>query len=764
MSGLTFVYDLAIVAAVAGFAGLACRRIGLSTVVGFLVAGILVGPYTPPFQLVQDAEQVRVLSDLGLLFLVFGIGLSFSVRRLQRLGMGMILATAIGALLVLAGSRLASSLFGFTTQQGLFIAAVLMVSSSAIISKVLEEIGSNHTRWGQLSLGITLLEDIVAVVMITLLSSLSTAAGEQGSLWQSLLSFTGFVAVLFLVILLLVPRLLRHLKATATDELVMLLVAGLLLVLGWSAVQLGYSMALTAFILGAIIGSTPQRQDVDRLFEGMRHLFGAVFFVAMGMMFDVSKLADFWVGLLALAAAAFVLRIPATALALAFVGNGTRDSLRAAFSLTPLGEFSFVIAFLGVQTGVMPEEFYPAAVGASLLTCMLSPMLIKRAEPVALRVESLIPARLLQKFEDYRAWLANVERTSSASDTWQRMSAVIGRTIVHLLLIAGCLALLTPAYEFARESYGPNFLFPSGTTILFVLATGVIILVPLLSVWRNLSILSGLIAESTARVGTAPALQRVIERGFTILLCALITLWLLAVVPADVVGAPAFGIVILLLIVTAVVLWRNLLGLQESWSQRVQEELAREGLPSQEVPQWNIQSTRAEAEWKLNVKEIVIPANSSHAGRQLLELRLRNQWSCSVVGIDRQGYAISNPSGTERLYPGDRVLLLGEDQNLAQAAAFLNQGAERPDWTDLFDELLTELVTVPPVAACVDSTLLDLDFANRFRIQVGGIRRDGVETLSPSAQLRIRPGDELLLIGTHANIARFREFVAQELG
>lgn len=763
VAGLTILHDLAIVALVAGIAGLICRRVGLSAVVGYLAAGMLIGPHTPLFQLVEDAEKVRSLADLGLVFLIFGIGLGFSLPRMRRLGVGMIVATGAGALLVLAGVRLVAALFGLSTEQGLFIAAVLMVSSSAIISKVLEEIGSNHTRWGQLALGVTLLEDIVAVVMLTLLASVAPAsegAGEGQSVWQALTSFTGFAAVLFVVVLLLVPRMLRRLKRSATEELLMLVVTGLLLVLGVLAVRLGYSMALTAFILGAIIGSTPQRPDVERLFEGIRHLFGAVFFVAMGMMFNVGGAAAFWPGMLALAAAAILLRVPATALALTLAGNTTRDSLRAGLALTPLGEFSYVIAFLGVQTGVMSETFYPAAVGASLLTCVLSPMLIKRAEPLSDRIDALLPAPVRKAVASYHEWLEGVQQSSAQSELWQQMAPVLARAIVYLLIVAGCVAVVTPAFELAVNRYGTDLLFPTGTTVLFVLVTGAVVLGPLLAAWRNLSLLSALIARATARPGMSGTIQGLIERGFLIVLCLLVGLWLLAVMPAEAVASPPFFLVIALLAVVAFLVWRNLDQVQEKLEAQLRHELEGRTSESTVSPQWTIQSDRADSEWALDVREVPIPTNGRHAGRTLAELNLRRDWHCSVVGIDRQGFAISNPRGSERLYPGDRVLLLGPEEKLAATAAHLAEVDEQPGWANQFDELATEFVAIPAMSPCVGMTLRELDPVAQFGIQVGGIRRGQRQIVTPNADERLRPGDHLMLLGTHAAVRRFRDFIA----
>jgi monovalent cation:H+ antiporter-2, CPA2 family len=349
MSGLEFIRDLAVVMVIAGAVGWVCQRLGLSLVVGYLTAGAIIGPFTPPVQLVADLGRIQMLSQLGLVFLIFSIGLDLSFQRLRRLGISVAFATVLGALFVFYACRMLGFAFGWSTPQTLFIAGMLMVSSSAIISKVLQELNATHQRSGQLALGITIMEDIVAVIMLTLLSTMVQFGGEKSApLHETLGTLSAFVAALLLISLLLVPRLLLGLSQTGTGEIRTLLVIGLVLSLAWVAAKMGFSLALGAFLLGVIVASTPHKQEIERSFEGIRDMFGAVFFVAMGMLVDFSLLAQAWPMVLGITLFALLFRPPAIALGLTLTGHPTRDSIRAGLALAPLGEFSFIIAQIGV--------------------------------------------------------------------------------------------------------------------------------------------------------------------------------------------------------------------------------------------------------------------------------------------------------------------------------------------------------------------------------------------------------------------------------
>jgi CPA2 family monovalent cation:H+ antiporter-2 len=287
---------------VAGLVGWLCHRLRLSVVVGYLAAGMLIGPYTPlaalsrSLSLVSSVARIETLSQMGLVFLMFSIGMKLSLRKLRRLGWPLVIATAVGAVVMYNISRLVGAGLGWGQVHTAFLAAMLMVSSSAIISKVLQEIGATHEKSGQMAMGVSVLEDIVAVVMLTILSSLTAplGGGAVSTVGATLGLLGAFVVVAGVGGLLAVPWLLRKLSTTADQEQLTIVVAGLLFTLAIFAHKAGFSVALGAFILGAIVAETPHRLQVDRIFEGMRDLFSAVFFVAIGMMINLPAALPLW--------------------------------------------------------------------------------------------------------------------------------------------------------------------------------------------------------------------------------------------------------------------------------------------------------------------------------------------------------------------------------------------------------------------------------------------------------------------------------------
>jgi CPA2 family monovalent cation:H+ antiporter-2 len=329
MHSLHFIQDLAVVLVVAGVVGWVCQRVGLSVVVGFLVAGIIAGPSSHSFSLVKDAGSIETLAQVGLVFLMFSIGLQLSVRKMRRLGLALMLATFGGAVMMYYLTRMFGAALGWGSTESLFLAGMLMVSSSAIISKILHETGLNHERPGQLAMGVAVLEDVVAVVMLTLLTSLvQLGTGEGAHLVQTVLRLGAFVVVAGIVGLLFVPWLLKRLSVAVNEELQTIGMAALLFGLAVVAQGAGYSLALGAFLLGTIVAETPHRHQVERTFEGMRDVFSAVFFVAIGMQISVSDLGKSAGLIVGVAVFTMVARPVAVTTGLALIGTPLKDAMR----------------------------------------------------------------------------------------------------------------------------------------------------------------------------------------------------------------------------------------------------------------------------------------------------------------------------------------------------------------------------------------------------------------------------------------------------
>ena len=326
MGELDFVQDLAVVTFCAGIAGFLCQKIGLSSVVGFMLAGLLVGPHIPPFSIVVDENRIETLSQLGLVFLMFSIGLDLSVAKLRRMGIGIILAVALGGALVFNVVRSICPFLGVGSSESLFIGGMLVASSSAIIGKILPETGLIHQRAGNLAMSITVLEDLVAVVVLTFISSVAQLhRGPDVNIGKILGVLLVFVTVVVVVGLLLLPRVLQRLNRAGTD-LLTITVAGLVLGIAVIAVKTGYSLALGAFLLGAIIAETPQRPTVERAMQGMRDVFIAVFFVSIGMLLDPAILLKNVVLILSLGLVAIVVRTFAVSASLLITGTSDRDA------------------------------------------------------------------------------------------------------------------------------------------------------------------------------------------------------------------------------------------------------------------------------------------------------------------------------------------------------------------------------------------------------------------------------------------------------
>src|SRR6202030_3318985 len=389
MGELDLVQDLAVVTFFAGIGGFLCQKIGLSSIVGFLLAGLVIGPHTPPFSIVVHEDRIEALSQLGLVFLMFSIGLDLSVGKLRRMGAGIVLAVALGGILVLNIVRVICPFLGVSSSESLFVAGMLVASSSAIIGKILPETGLIHQRAGNLAMSITVLEDLVAVVALTFISSVAQMhQGAEANIGRILGVLLVFVTVVVVVGLLLLPKSLQRLNRAGTD-LLTITVAGLVLGIAVIAVKTGYSLALGAFLLGAIVAETPQRPTVERAMQGMRDVFIAVFFVSIGVV-------------------TVLVRTFALSTSLLVTGTSDRDAFRAGLMVTPIGEFAFIIAQLGVSAGLLSSDYYPIAVGVALFTALVSPILIRHSGSISDVWLKAQPKFFYDLLELYRQFLASV--------------------------------------------------------------------------------------------------------------------------------------------------------------------------------------------------------------------------------------------------------------------------------------------------------------------------------------------------------------------
>lgn len=760
MQETIFVRDLAVVLLAAAVSGWLLQRIGLSAVVGYLLAGIAIGPFSPVLQLVSDLNHIQLLAQMGLVFLMFSIGLGLSMARLQRMGFSILVAVGISSILLFNLCRLFGVAMGWDGFQTLFLAGTLMISSSAIIIKILDELNFTHQRAGQLAIGITVLEDIVAVVVLTLFLSVSKAGqGQAASFWSTLGLLGTFVVLLVVVSVLVVPRILRLLSKDSSSELRITALAGLVLLASVWAVMSGYSMAMGAFVLGVVIAGTRYKDEVQRSFEAIHNIFGAVFFVAVGMMFDYRILLEVWWLVALVTLLTLIVRPLACAFGLVAVGHSSRNALKAGLALTPIGEFAFVLIQIGKSSNVLPESFYALAIGVSLATAVIGPVLTRRSDRICSWVEAHEPRPLREAIAFYHRWLTELQDRTNASLVWKLSSKRLLHTAFHLFFVSALLLASRPVYAAILKYTGKDLLFTDGLPIVFWTGFAVLLLGPLIAIWRNVEALTMILAEGLTQRGAKrevlrPFLQALLKGVAAFVLLA----WLLLLVPFGPwvfwTLCAAAGLVLLF----APFFWRRIVRLHSRFEVEFREKMKAASTPGS-ASGLPVSVLERPQEWNLQIDEVTLPFMTVHAGRTIGELGIRKNLGCSILAIERQGLLIPNPSAARQLFAGDKLLLLGTGEQLPVAEQFLVGPSGADGDATGFDDIAMENFTVPDESTGLNGTLRDLRLVERFGIQVCGIQRGSDRILVPSSGERILGGDRLLLLGAHDHIRDFCTFV-----
>lgn len=651
---------------VAGMVTLLFHRLKQPVVLGYILAGFIIGPHTPPFPLIHDEATIETLAELGIIFLMFSLGLEFNLRKLTQVGAPAFLAALLEIVLLFWVGFEIGGFFGWKTMDRIFLGAMLSMSSTTVIIKVLSEMGKMKERFSQLIFGILIIEDILGIAMIALLSSIAMTGNlGVGDVGVTLGKLGVFLTVVLVVGLLTVPRLIGYVARFKSNEMLVLAVVGLCFGVSLLAVKLGYSVALGAFVIGAVIAEAREIHRVETLIEPIRDMFSAVFFVAIGMLIDPRMLVEHAIPIAVITLAVIIGKIVACSLGTFAAGVDGRTSLRVGMGLAQIGEFSFIIASLGQTLDVTSKFLYPIAVAVSAITTLLTPYLIKGADGVVDWFGRKAPQPVLGSLGLYSRWVTDFRNASPRHPGYKHVRSITWQVALNIILIAGV---------FALAAYGANTLAPKYMAILQELPGGartacwtlaVVVCLPLyIASIRKIQALGMLLSEIA--IPAASMGQRT----------PMLRTWLANVIYA--VGVAFLGIVTILIssailpstqalivLVTFVVLLGFLFGthfnrlysrakfaLVETWSNPPPVQQATVPLP---------------ALLRDAVMETFTIAGSTASGRQIRELELRTKTGASIVALERDGRTIVNPAPDEELKEGDRALLLGDKAQLAAA-------------------------------------------------------------------------------------------------
>ena len=675
MHDLTFLQDLAIVMIVAAVVTVLFRQLRQPVVLGYILAGVLIGPHTAPVPLIADAHTIKTLSELGVIFLMFSLGLAFSLRKLHAVGVTVFVAAMLAISIMVGAGYALGHLFGWKQMDCIFLGAILSISSTTIVVKALEELGKTRETFARLIFGILIVEDILAIVMIALLSGFATTGSlHLEEIGRTIFQLSAFLGALLVGGLIVVPRLLDYVAKFKSNEMLLVTVVGLCFGVSLLAVRLGYSVALGAFLIGAIIAEARQIAKIEALTHPVRDLFSAVFFVSIGLLIDPRILAQYAGPILLITAAVIIGKVLSCSLGTFLAGHDQRTSLRVGMGLAQIGEFSFIIAALGLTLKVTSDFLYPITVAVSALTTLCSPYLMRSSDAVVAWFDRAAPRPLTAALETYTRWVGQAATSRQPGLAGRLLRKWAWQIALNLLLIAAIFitAAALRARAFAWWPAVPGGI--EGAKALLWLAAMLLSLPLFIAAVRKFQALGMLVAEisvtrAAAGKNTDP-LRAVVSNTILVAGCLALIPFVLALSSAILPSRKVLLVLALIVAAAVVILRRNFIRLHARAQAALADTLAHPPAPQHETAP-ELPALMRDAELNL----VTITPQSAAAGKLIGELAIRTATGASIVGIERSGENIVNPGPDEELRAEDRVLLLGSRTQLDAAQALLTGDA-----------------------------------------------------------------------------------------
>ena len=676
MHEVSFLQDLAVVMIAAGIVTVLFQRLKQPVVLGYIVAGILIGPYL--FKLVSGEDAIKSLAELGMVFLMFSLGLEFNLRKLRRVAATALVAAPLAILLMVFVGYQVGQLMGWESSvSSLFLGAILSIASTSVIVKVLREMKRDREPFAELIYGILIVEDLLGVVMIVLLTGIAST-GDLGL--QSMAASTGkllvFLVTVLVVGLLLVPRLLNFVARFESNERLLVAVLGLCFGTALVAAKLGFSVALGAFLVGAVMAESAQSRRIESLVEPVRDLFTAVFFVAIGLLVDPALLWQHIVPIAGISLVVMIGQIAGNTFGTMVAGHDVRTAVRVGTGLSQIGEFSFVIATLGLTMKVTDESLSPIVVGVALVTTLFTPLWIHNADRLANALLRAAPKPLAGYLSLYKDWVERFKGGQWNSLAWKLSRKWLLQMAINMALVAG--VILGAAYLAYLPKPQPGWLAEwklepvTLRTVLWVAAL-VFSLPMLIANFRKLQALGMLISEATIRresAGQRTQLLRAVVAN--VCLVAGTAGMILSVLLLSSALLPPLGVMLALAVVLAGVAWlqwRFLVRIYARAQIALKVTFEANELGQAEIEAADLPAGLLEA---AHLDSVRLAKGSPVIDQRIGELDLRANTGVSIVGIERDGERIVNPGPEEMLLEGDRLLLLGEDTQLPKAKAELN--------------------------------------------------------------------------------------------
>ena len=744
------VQDLALILVVAGFVTLLFKKLKQPLVLGYIVAGFLVSPHMSYTMSVVDQGDIQTWADIGVIFLLFSLGLDFSIKKILKMGASPIIAacTIIFSMMVLG--VIVGHSFGWKEMDCIFLGGMVAMSSTTIIYKAFSDMGLTQQGFASTVMSVLILEDILAIVMMVMLSTVASGNSPDGvQLLGSIMKIGFFLVLWFVVGLFAIPLFLRSVRKILNSETLLIVSLGFCCLMAVISTQVGFSAAFGAFVMGSILAETVEADKIIRLVDPVKNLFGAIFFVSVGMLVKPEVIVEYAIPILLLVITILVGQALFGTLGYLLGGQTLKNAMRCGFSMAQVGEFAFIIATLGKSLGVISEFLYPVVVAVSVITTFLTPYMIRAAEPCYNVLVKHLPKRWVRRLTHIQT--NNIGEGASTNNLWKvLMKKMIFNTLIYGILSAAVIAIMfSAALPICRNlsikwtgSHWIGNAVCGFLTILFIAP----FLRSIVMKQNHSEAFKALWTDR--RINRLPLTATILARvlialSFIFYICNYLTRFKNALMIAVAVG-------LLILMLLSRWLKKRSITLERLFIQNLQSRDIEAQKQGKKKPLF----ANHLIDRDIHIANLELPDDSLWAGKTLYSLKLRNRFGVHISSILRGSKHINIPNGGTILFPGDKLQAIGNDEQLTKLSKAMKAELQ-PTITDIEKhEMKLRSFTISKTSPFIGKTLKDSGIRDEYNCMVVGVDegQKNLTLITPSRCLQA--GDVLWVVGEEKDLER----------
>lgn len=744
------VKDLALILVVAGFVTLIFKKLKQPLVLGYIVAGFLVSPHMPYTMSVVDQGDIQTWADIGVIFLLFSLGLDFSIKKILKMGASPIIAACTIIFCMLALGVIVGYSFGWKEMDCIFLGGMVAMSSTTIIYKAFSDMGLTQQGFASTVMSVLILEDILAIVMMVMLSTVASGNSPDGvQLLGSIMKIGFFLVLWFVVGLFAIPLFLRSVRKILNSETLLIVALGFCCLMAVISTQVGFSAAFGAFVMGSILAETVEADKIIRLVDPVKNLFGAIFFVSVGMLVKPDVIVQYALPILLLVITILVGQALFGTLGYLLGGQTLKNAMRCGFSMAQVGEFAFIIATLGKSLGVISEFLYPVVVAVSVITTFLTPYMIRAAEPCYNVLVKHLPKRWVRRLTHIQTNSAG--ESASTNNLWKvLMKKMILNTLIYGILSAAVIAIMFSAVlpicrDLSIKWTGSHWI---GNAVCGFLT--IVFIAPFLrSIVMKQNHSEAFKALWTdRRINRLPLTATILARvlialSFIFYVCNYLTRFKNALMIAVAVG-------LLILMLLSRWIKKRSITLERLFIQNLQSR----DLEAQKQGKKKPLFANHLIDRDIHIANLELPDDSLWAGKTLYSLKLRNRFGVHISSILRGSKHINIPNGGTILFPGDKLQAIGNDEQLTKLSKAINAELQ-PEVTNIEKhEMKLRSFTISKTSPFIGKTLKDSGIRDEYNCMVVGVDegQKNLTLITPSRCLQA--GDVLWVVGEEKDLER----------